>query len=374
VIEFRLEYDTAGDPITGLKWSRRTTAKVATALGDFGIHVSANTVARLLQTMGYSLRVNHKQLATDASPDRNEQFLYSRPNSPMPLASPSPWPTIPRARPSGTPSSIPSSRRSPKTGRVSHSTAIRRSSASFDPLEPSRVCRSPRTWIAATIRPAWSPRRNSFRPFASNPVISSRTGTTQSHPICELVFARALRQKFGLEPSDVGHQIAFGGNDYGLDAYYIDPKARNMYLFQFKWTEDHNQFKSSLERLSNNGLARIFGATGQDQYQNDLLQYLKKDLTEHRHVIEAVHLQFVFKGDVEAAAKSESLQFRREDLENKVHLRRVRHRRRFPHQVGHAGSLSGQVPHRSSAPGTARRGDFLGDHGAHDRSRPHLQC
>jgi len=76
VIEFLLEYDTAGDPITGLKWSRRTTAKVAMALGDFGIHVSANTVARLLQTMGYSLRVNHKQLATDASPDRNEQFLY----------------------------------------------------------------------------------------------------------------------------------------------------------------------------------------------------------------------------------------------------------------------------------------------------------
>ena len=76
MIEFLLEYDTAGDPITGLKWSRRTTAKVAMALGDFGIHVSANTVARLLETMGYSLRVNHKQLATDASPDRNEQFLY----------------------------------------------------------------------------------------------------------------------------------------------------------------------------------------------------------------------------------------------------------------------------------------------------------
>lgn len=71
-----LEYDTAGDPVTGVKWSRRTTAKVAMALDDFGITVSANTVARLLQQMGYSLRVNQKQLATDASPDRNEQFLY----------------------------------------------------------------------------------------------------------------------------------------------------------------------------------------------------------------------------------------------------------------------------------------------------------
>ena len=26
--------------------------------------------------MGYSLRVNHKKLSTDLSPDRNDQFLY----------------------------------------------------------------------------------------------------------------------------------------------------------------------------------------------------------------------------------------------------------------------------------------------------------
>jgi hypothetical protein len=71
-----LEYDTAGDPITGVKWSRRTTAKVALALGDFGVAVSPNTVGRLLRQMGYALRVNHKQLPTDASPDRNQQFLY----------------------------------------------------------------------------------------------------------------------------------------------------------------------------------------------------------------------------------------------------------------------------------------------------------
>jgi len=46
------------------------------ALGDFGVNVSANTVARLLHQMGYSLRVNHKKLATDFTPDRNDQFLY----------------------------------------------------------------------------------------------------------------------------------------------------------------------------------------------------------------------------------------------------------------------------------------------------------
>jgi hypothetical protein len=76
LIQFLLEYDTAGDPITGLKWSRRTTDKIAMALGGFGVIVSPNTVARLLHQMGYSLRVNHKKLSTDFNPDRNDQFLY----------------------------------------------------------------------------------------------------------------------------------------------------------------------------------------------------------------------------------------------------------------------------------------------------------
>src|SRR5258708_1038332 len=76
LIEFLLEYDTAGDPITGLKWSRRTTDKIAMALGDFGVLVSPNTLARPLHQTGYSLRVNHKKLSTDFCPDRNDQFLY----------------------------------------------------------------------------------------------------------------------------------------------------------------------------------------------------------------------------------------------------------------------------------------------------------
>jgi hypothetical protein len=62
--------------MTGLKWSRRTTDKVAGLLTKLGIVVSPNTVARLLHQMGYSLRVNHKMLPTDSSPDRNQQFEY----------------------------------------------------------------------------------------------------------------------------------------------------------------------------------------------------------------------------------------------------------------------------------------------------------
>lgn len=71
-----MEHDTAGDPITGLKWSRRTTDKIAQLLQQAGIGISPNTVARLLHQMNYSLRVNHKKLATDFSLDRNQQFDY----------------------------------------------------------------------------------------------------------------------------------------------------------------------------------------------------------------------------------------------------------------------------------------------------------
>lgn len=71
-----LKHDTAGDPITGLKWSRRTTENIAEALGKKGILVSPNTVARLLHEMNYSLRVNQKSIATSLSPDRSLQFEY----------------------------------------------------------------------------------------------------------------------------------------------------------------------------------------------------------------------------------------------------------------------------------------------------------
>ena len=62
--------------MTGLRWSRRTTATIAAELDELGISVSPNTVARLLGQMGYSLRVNHKQISTSCSPDRNLQFEY----------------------------------------------------------------------------------------------------------------------------------------------------------------------------------------------------------------------------------------------------------------------------------------------------------
>jgi Rhodopirellula transposase DDE domain len=75
-IEIILEHDTAGDPITGLKWTRKTTEKIAEVLQQIDIPVSANTVSRLLYQMDFSLRVNRKQIATNSSPYRDRQFQH----------------------------------------------------------------------------------------------------------------------------------------------------------------------------------------------------------------------------------------------------------------------------------------------------------
>ncbi len=68
-----MEHETAGDPVSGLKWTCRTTAKIAAELRTLGIVVCPRTVARLLKRLGFSLRVNQKKLAV-SRPDRNAQF------------------------------------------------------------------------------------------------------------------------------------------------------------------------------------------------------------------------------------------------------------------------------------------------------------
>ena len=68
-----MKYETAGDPKTGLKWTRKATRKVAAALQQEGIMVSDKSVARLLKKMGYSLRANRKKLALSGNGSKRER-------------------------------------------------------------------------------------------------------------------------------------------------------------------------------------------------------------------------------------------------------------------------------------------------------------
>ncbi len=64
--------------MTGLKWTRITTGKISEELKTLDIHISPNTVAKLLKEMGFSLRVNQKKLSASSVPPpiRDEQFRY----------------------------------------------------------------------------------------------------------------------------------------------------------------------------------------------------------------------------------------------------------------------------------------------------------
>jgi len=67
---------TAGDPISGLKWTHKSTRKLSRALRRLGYAIGSDTVARLLRAHDFSLRTNRKRLAGTRDPDRDRQFRY----------------------------------------------------------------------------------------------------------------------------------------------------------------------------------------------------------------------------------------------------------------------------------------------------------
>lgn len=127
-------------------------------------------------------------------------------------------------------------------------------------------------------------------------------------------------EKHDKKLEDVFQYCVFGNNDYGFDGYYIDREAKNLYLYQFKWSENHEQFKGSYERLIKDGMEMIFGNPFQDSNLNPTIRKLKYELDEYKSVIDRVYLLFVFNGDTEKANGSKVLDSLKEDLENKRHL------------------------------------------------------
>jgi len=67
---------TRGDPISPLRWTCKSTRKLADELQRRGHNVSHQTVALLLQASGYSLQSNRKTREGGSHPDRNAQFEF----------------------------------------------------------------------------------------------------------------------------------------------------------------------------------------------------------------------------------------------------------------------------------------------------------
>ena len=75
-LERLVEPLTRGDPMSPLRWTCKSKANLASALTQQGWTVSATSVGRLLNEMGYSLQSLRKSTEGASHPDRNAQFEH----------------------------------------------------------------------------------------------------------------------------------------------------------------------------------------------------------------------------------------------------------------------------------------------------------
>jgi DDE family transposase len=71
-----VEPDERGDPMSPLRWTVKSTRKLAAELTAQGHKVSADTVGDLLREEGFSLQGNAKTIEGKQHPDRDAQFHY----------------------------------------------------------------------------------------------------------------------------------------------------------------------------------------------------------------------------------------------------------------------------------------------------------
>jgi hypothetical protein len=67
---------TRGDPMSPLRWTCKSAAKLASELQSKGHRASERSVNRLLHELGYSLQSNRKTIEGGDHPDRDLQFQY----------------------------------------------------------------------------------------------------------------------------------------------------------------------------------------------------------------------------------------------------------------------------------------------------------
>lgn len=75
-LESLVEPTSRGDPESALRWTCRSTRQLAAALENQGYRIGHQTVASLLDELGYSLQGNQKTKEGSGHPDRDEQFQY----------------------------------------------------------------------------------------------------------------------------------------------------------------------------------------------------------------------------------------------------------------------------------------------------------
>ncbi|MCP3966522.1 MAG: ISAzo13 family transposase [Lentisphaerae bacterium] len=75
-LEALVEPTARGDPESPLRWTCKSTRKLAGELKRQGYEIGDRTVSRLLRDLHYSLQANRKTEEGSSNPDRNAQFEY----------------------------------------------------------------------------------------------------------------------------------------------------------------------------------------------------------------------------------------------------------------------------------------------------------
>jgi Rhodopirellula transposase DDE domain len=76
VLEGLVDPATRGDPESPLRWTNKSTVRLADELTRQGFTIGPNTVAKLLKGCGYRLQANAKVVEGRQHPDRDAQFEY----------------------------------------------------------------------------------------------------------------------------------------------------------------------------------------------------------------------------------------------------------------------------------------------------------
>ena len=71
-----VEPGTRGNPMSRLRWTSKSMAKLADELVAQGYQITDDTVGRILKSLGYSLQAPSKQKEGTAHPDRDAQFVH----------------------------------------------------------------------------------------------------------------------------------------------------------------------------------------------------------------------------------------------------------------------------------------------------------
>ncbi|HVZ81592.1 MAG TPA: AIPR family protein [bacterium] len=129
-----------------------------------------------------------------------------------------------------------------------------------------------------------------------------------------------LEKEFKLTREEAAQRIFWGRNDYGVDAFHVDPQLKNLYLFQFRWSQAPILFRVPYQRLVEVGMDRVFGQAPPGIQEEQFFLQLKSQMLHYQGAIDRVFIHLVFNGDPQEAEHSMVYEKLREDLESKKYL------------------------------------------------------